>query len=63
MLKPVFSRFTPIKNFDSIVKLRKQTIQFFRFDTPTGFTKDEFVTVFAIFLEFLEIFGDSFILL
>lgn len=43
MLKPVFSRFTPIKNFDSIVKLRKQTIQFFRFDTPTGFTKDEFI--------------------
>ena len=37
MLKPVFSRFTPIKNFDSIVKLRKQTIKFFRFDTPTGF--------------------------
>ena len=43
MVKPVFSRFTPIKNFDSIVKLRKQTIQFFRFDTPTGFTKDEFI--------------------
>ena len=43
MLKTVFSRFTPIKNFDSIVKLRKQTIKFFRFDTPTGFTKDEFV--------------------
>ena len=43
MLKPVFSRFTPIKNFASIVKQRKQAIQFFRFDTPTGFTKDEFV--------------------
>ena len=43
MLKPVFSRFTPIKNFDSIVKLRKQTIKFFRFDTPTEFTKDEFI--------------------
>lgn len=43
MLKPVFSRFTPIKNFDSIAKLRKQPIKFFRFDTPTGFTKDEFI--------------------
>ena len=43
MLKPVFSRFTPIKNFDSIVKERKQTIKFFFFFSPTGFTKDEFV--------------------
>ena len=43
MLKPVFSRFTPIKNFASIVKNRKQPIKFFKFDTSTGFIKDEFV--------------------
>lgn len=43
MLKPIFTKFTPIKNFDSIVKQRKQAIKFFRFDTPTGFTKDEFI--------------------
>lgn len=43
MLKPIFTKFVPIKNFDSIVKQRKQPIKFFRFDTPTGFTKDEFI--------------------
>lgn len=43
MIKPIFTKFTPIKNFDSIVKQRKQPIKFFRFDTPTGFTKDEFI--------------------
>ena len=43
MLNPIFAKFTPIKNFASIVKQRKQAIKFFRFDTPTGFTNDEFI--------------------